>query len=53
MTLAPSTAGRSLEVIAGRFHPPEQIHAIDALGSGNVNDTFWYAWLGWQGLRLL
>ena len=40
MTLAPSTAGRSLEVIAGRFHPPEQIHAIDALGSGNVNDTF-------------
>lgn len=40
MTLAPSTAARSLEVIAGRFHPPEQIHAIDALGSGNVNDTF-------------
>ncbi|MAS26983.1 MAG: aminoglycoside phosphotransferase [Synechococcus sp. NAT40] len=40
MTLASSSATRSLEVIAGRFHPPDQIDAIDAIGSGNVNDTF-------------
>ena len=30
----------SLDVIAGLFHPPEQISSIDTLGSGNVNDTF-------------
>ena len=40
VTLAPSTSRESLEVIAGRFHPSDQIAAIDAIGSGNVNDTF-------------
>ena len=40
VTLAASHSGRTLEVIAGRFHPPEQIDAIDAIGSGNVNDTY-------------
>ena len=32
--------GTPLETIAGLFHPPEQIKAIDQLGAGNVNDTF-------------
>jgi hypothetical protein len=40
VTLAASSTGRHLEVIAGRFHPPEQIDAIHPIGSGNVNDTF-------------
>lgn len=40
MTKAPSGSSASLELIAGLFHPPEQIKAIDQLGSGNVNDTF-------------
>ena len=40
VTLASSSLGRTLEVIAGRFHPPEQIDAINAIGSGNVNDTY-------------
>ncbi|MFL0788623.1 MAG: phosphotransferase enzyme family protein [Prochlorococcus sp.] len=30
----------SLALIAGRFHPPEQIAGIASLGSGNVNETF-------------
>lgn len=40
--MADATSGLypSLGTIAGLFHPPEQITSIDALGSGNVNDTF-------------
>ena len=37
VTLAPVLSSTFLERIAGHFHPPEQIEAI---GSGNVNDTF-------------
>ena len=40
VTKAPSGSNASLETIAGLFHPPDQIKAIDQLGSGNVNDTF-------------
>lgn len=40
VTKAPSGSSTSLETIAGLFHPPEQIKAIDQLGAGNVNDTF-------------
>ena len=40
VTLAPSLSSQTLEVIAGHFYPSEQIQAIEAIGSGNVNDTF-------------
>ena len=40
MSSVSARSGQSLEAIAGRFHPPDQIDAIDVIGSGNVNDTF-------------
>jgi Ser/Thr protein kinase RdoA (MazF antagonist) len=30
----------SLQLVAGRFHAPERIAGIRALGTGNVNDTY-------------
>ena len=52
VTLAASSTGRNLEVIAGRFHPPEQIDAIHPIGSGNVNDTFFGAARGRNRRRI-